>query len=92
MKNVGHIGRFVITSEEAIAKGIRRIVAITGPDAEKAIHRAERMEKRVQALKEKVEADKNLITDRKKYKEVVKEAYDLIEVWLYLESNFFNRD
>ena len=35
LHNVGDIVKFVITSEEAIAKGIRRIVAITGADAEK---------------------------------------------------------
>lgn len=31
----GHVGECVISSEEAIAKGIRRIVALTGPDATK---------------------------------------------------------
>ncbi|VDM35120.1 unnamed protein product [Hydatigera taeniaeformis] len=34
--NVAHIGKFVIVSEEAIAKGIRRIVAVTGPEGERA--------------------------------------------------------
>jgi alanyl-tRNA synthetase len=33
---VGHIGDFVITTEEAIAKGIRRIVALTGDEAKRA--------------------------------------------------------
>lgn len=31
----GHIQSFAIVSEEAIAKGIRRIVAVTGREAEK---------------------------------------------------------
>ena len=31
----GHIQCFAIVSEEAIAKGIRRIVALTGTEAEK---------------------------------------------------------
>ena len=35
LQNSGHIGNFVIASEEAIAKGIRRIVAVTGEEAEK---------------------------------------------------------
>lgn len=87
LRNVGHIGHFVITTEEAIAKGIRRIVAITGPEAEKALHRAERMEKRVRELGKKVEADKNLITDRKKYKDVVNEANDLLVVSIVLSPN-----
>ena len=33
-----HIGSFAIVTEEAIAKGIRRIVALTGSDAEKVIN------------------------------------------------------
>lgn len=37
MKRSGRIGDFVISSEEAIAKGIRRIVAITGPEASKVM-------------------------------------------------------
>lgn len=35
VKRSGNIGDFVISSEEAIAKGIRRIVALTGPEATK---------------------------------------------------------
>ncbi|TNN71123.1 Alanine--tRNA ligase, cytoplasmic [Liparis tanakae] len=35
LKNSGHAAPFVIVSEEAIAKGIRRIVAVTGTEAQK---------------------------------------------------------
>ena len=35
LHHAGHIREFVIASEEAIAKGIRRIVALTGPEASK---------------------------------------------------------
>ena len=35
MQNTGHMKAFSLLSEEAISKGIRRIVAITGPDAER---------------------------------------------------------
>jgi len=35
LHRAGHIRGFVIASEEAIAKGIRRIVALTGPEASK---------------------------------------------------------
>uniref|UniRef100_A0A673NBG7 Alanine--tRNA ligase n=1 Tax=Sinocyclocheilus rhinocerous TaxID=307959 RepID=A0A673NBG7_9TELE len=35
LKNSGHAAPFVIVSEEAIAKGIRRIVAVTGAEAQK---------------------------------------------------------
>ena len=37
LKRTGHMKEFVIVSEEAISKGIRRIVAITGHEAEKVI-------------------------------------------------------
>jgi alanyl-tRNA synthetase len=44
------VGDFVISSEEAIAKGIRRIVALTGPEATRAIKKAEALEQRVNAI------------------------------------------
>uniref|UniRef100_A0A0N5A510 Alanine--tRNA ligase n=1 Tax=Parastrongyloides trichosuri TaxID=131310 RepID=A0A0N5A510_PARTI len=78
LKNVSHIGSLVITTEEAIAKGIRRIVALTGPEAERAIHRAERLEKRVNEFKIVVENDKNVVNDKVKFKELTKQANDLI--------------
>uniref|UniRef100_A0A4W4FZE8 Alanine--tRNA ligase n=1 Tax=Electrophorus electricus TaxID=8005 RepID=A0A4W4FZE8_ELEEL len=42
LRNSAHAGPFVIVSEEAIAKGIRRIVAVTGAEAQKAnlLHQA----------------------------------------------------
>ncbi|KAF6214500.1 hypothetical protein GE061_009243 [Apolygus lucorum] len=46
-----HIGDFVITTEEAIAKGIRRIVALTGPEASKALARCSSLESAVGMLK-----------------------------------------
>ena len=33
LQRAGHIGELLIVSEEAIAKGIRRIVAVTGAEA-----------------------------------------------------------
>lgn len=45
-----HIGSFAIVTEEAIAKGIRRIVALTGDDAEKAHQRADKLDKLVDSL------------------------------------------
>ncbi len=40
LRRAGHMGPFVIASEEAIAKGIRRVVALTGPEANKALNKA----------------------------------------------------
>ena len=51
-------GDFVIAQEEAIAKGIRRIVALTGTEASKATKRAEQLENEVNALKSLAGKDK----------------------------------
>lgn len=56
LKRSGHIGDFVISVEESIAKGIRRIVALTGPEASKAIKKAELLQKEVDAVAVKVDA------------------------------------
>ncbi|XP_041375479.1 alanine--tRNA ligase, cytoplasmic-like [Gigantopelta aegis] len=53
----GHVGDFVIVSEEAISKGIRRIIALTGPEGAKAVHRADVLEREVKELKEKVKTN-----------------------------------
>ncbi|XP_047480705.1 alanine--tRNA ligase, cytoplasmic-like isoform X1 [Penaeus chinensis] len=62
----GHAGDFVIVSEEAIAKGIRRIVAFTGPEAVKALNKASLLENEVNKLKKRI-AENNM-----PFKEVVR--------------------
>ncbi|CAD5208802.1 unnamed protein product [Bursaphelenchus xylophilus] len=79
LKNVGHIGNLVISSEEAVAKGIRRIVALTGPAAVSAIQRANRAEDRVTKLYEKVKNDPKIIEDKAVFKKLIKEANELVE-------------
>ncbi|XP_038069609.1 alanine--tRNA ligase, cytoplasmic-like [Patiria miniata] len=59
LQNSSHIGKFVITSEEAIAKGIRRIQAITGEDAEKAISRGKAMEALIAKLAKEIQDNGN---------------------------------
>lgn len=56
LKRSGHIGDFIISAEESIAKGIRRIVALTGPEASKAVKKAELLQKEVDAIAIKVDA------------------------------------
>ncbi|XP_026685544.1 alanine--tRNA ligase, cytoplasmic-like [Diaphorina citri] len=46
-----HVGDFCISSEEAIAKGIRRIVALSGNEATKAIKKAQVIETEVLNVK-----------------------------------------
>ena len=45
------MGNFIIASEEAIAKGIRRIIALTGPEAAKAIGKANQLQAQVRLFK-----------------------------------------
>ncbi|TFK10928.1 sorting nexin-30 [Platysternon megacephalum] len=73
LQNSSHAGPFVIASEEAIAKGIRRIVAITGAEALKALRNADSLMKSLSALdaKVKVQTAPN--------KDVQKEIADLSE-------------
>jgi alanyl-tRNA synthetase len=52
--NSGHIERFLITDEDAIAKGIRRIIAITGGEALKASKKAAELEKDVADLSKEI--------------------------------------
>ena len=47
---LGHARRLIITSEEAISKGIRRIVAVTGNEAEKAEKLAAKYQAQLDAL------------------------------------------
>jgi len=48
--NSGHINRMVITSEEAIAKGIRRIIAVTGGEAQKCVRKAKLLEESMKKI------------------------------------------
>lgn len=48
--NTKHIGTLVIVTEEAIAKGVRRIVALTGHEAERALKEAAELEQQVQNI------------------------------------------
>lgn len=55
LKRAGHIGKMVIVSEEAIAKGIRRIIALTGTEAVKAQHKVDLLEKSLSQLQKDVD-------------------------------------
>ncbi|KAF5399050.1 Alanyl tRNA synthetase cytoplasmic [Paragonimus heterotremus] len=48
--SVKHIGVLVIVGEEAIAKGVRRIVALTGPEGERALREASELRTEVTSL------------------------------------------
>lgn len=71
----GHIGDFIIASEDAIAKGIRRIVALTGPEATKAIRTAMILQKQLSQFKATIGADMS----GEKSKEYVRKIVGLTE-------------
>ncbi|XP_055839857.1 alanine--tRNA ligase, cytoplasmic [Episyrphus balteatus] len=75
LRRSGHIVDFVISSEEAIAKGIRRIVALTGPEAVKALKKTESFENEINSLKTIIDADK----EGKSSKDHVKKIVELTE-------------
>ncbi|XP_067621830.1 alanine--tRNA ligase, cytoplasmic [Eurosta solidaginis] len=75
LQQSGHVMEFVITSEEAIAKGIRRIVALTGPEAVKALAKADELQKQIEILKSTIENDK----EGKNSKIHVKQIVELTE-------------
>ena len=53
--NSSHIEDFAVLSEEAIAKGIRRIIATTGEDARRAVNKINRLNEQYTKLNETVQ-------------------------------------
>lgn len=88
LKYSGHVGDFVIASEEAIAKGIRRIVALTGPEAARALKRNELLENRLNDLKKVIDDDKN----GEKSKENVKKIVELTEEVSHAVIPYWKKD
>lgn len=87
LTRTGHIGEFVITSEEAIAKGIRRVIAISGPDAQRAINKAEKLEKDL--------ADLETLFKAKKYadqKHATKLTSDLLNDVNSSQTSYWKKD
>ncbi|KAL0274298.1 UNVERIFIED_CONTAM: hypothetical protein PYX00_006755 [Menopon gallinae] len=78
----GHIGDFVISSEEAIAKGIRRIVALTGPEASKAIKKAELFENELNEIKSRIDGGDSSKEISKRITELMEEiSQATIQYW-----------
>lgn len=77
MHYTGHIGDFIIASEEAIAKGIRRIVALTGPEAAKALKKTTLLQNQLTQLQETIEADKSGTNSKEHVKKIVEMTDDI---------------
>lgn len=72
LHRTGHIGEYVIVSEEGIAKGIRRIVALTGPEALKAMNKLVVLENDVNNIANYIKEQKDI-----NQKEITKKIVDL---------------
>lgn len=89
----GHMVDFVITSEEAIAKGIRRIVALTGPEAEKARKKTALLENELNKLKAKIEADTSGATSKDLVKQIVELTEDISQATIpYVKKDEMRND
>ena len=75
LRRAGHMEQMIISSEEAIAKGIRRIVALTGPEAAKAVAKEKLLNSEVEKLKQKV-SSKDLSL-KEKTKLITELGYDI---------------
>lgn len=84
----GHIGDFVIASEEAIAKGIRRIVALTGPEASRALKKTELLQNELNVIKNSIESDK----EGANAKEFVKKIVELTEDISHATIPYWKKD
>lgn len=91
LHNTAHIGDFVIASEDAIAKGIRRIVALTGPEATKAIRTAALLQKRIFELQKMIVMSEIISKEYvRKIVELTEElSHALIPAWL--KAIIFNK-
>jgi len=93
LRRSDHIGEFVIVTEEAIAKGIRRMIAVTGSEANKALHRTKVLEDQCERLKERVTEETkmaNLSSDTQK--QLNKEIVDLGDEMSQASIPYWKRD
>lgn len=89
LKRSGHIGDFVISSEEAISKGIRRIIALTGPEASRAIKKSALFQNEAEIIAEKVNSVTNNANEQKK---IVKRIVELIEEVSQSNISYWKKD
>ncbi|XP_063232495.1 alanine--tRNA ligase, cytoplasmic isoform X2 [Bacillus rossius redtenbacheri] len=88
LQRAGHIGDFVIASEEAIAKGIRRIVALTGPEALKALKKTELLENDLNRLCSELNLEQQQLSS----KDLVKKVVDLTEDISHATIPYWKKD
>ncbi|XP_068620929.1 alanine--tRNA ligase, cytoplasmic [Battus philenor] len=88
LHQTGHIGDYVIVSEEGIAKGIRRIVALTGPEAVKALNKLSVLENEVNIIAEFIKEQSN----DKNLKEIVRKIVDLTNDISHAQISYWKKE
>lgn len=78
MRNSSHIQQFVVLSEEAIAKGVRRIIAVTGTEAVRATGKADKLDQEVKELSSRVQTEV-ASSDKTNVQALGKEIVSLVE-------------
>ncbi|XP_061707882.1 alanine--tRNA ligase, cytoplasmic [Cydia pomonella] len=88
LHQTGHIGEYVIVSEEGIAKGIRRIVALTGPEAIKAVSKLGALENDVNNLANVIKEEGNGFNQ----KDISKRIVDLTNDISQAQISYWKKD
>lgn len=88
LHKTGHIGEYVIVSEEGIAKGIRRIVALTGPEAIKAQNKLSVLENEVNNVASYIKEQ----GDNVNQKDIVKKIVDLTNEISHAQISYWKKD
>ncbi|CAK1603230.1 unnamed protein product [Parnassius mnemosyne] len=88
LHQTGHIGDYVIVSEEGIAKGIRRIVALTGPEAVKALNKLSVLENEVNNIANYIKDE----GDGLNQKEIVKKLVDLTNDISHAQISYWKKE
>ena len=90
LKNSSHMEKFIILSEEAIAKGIRRIIGVTGSEAVKAHKKADSLEKEVNELSELVQSE--VKNNTANLAQLSKKIYNLNETINQSQISYWRKD
>ncbi|GBP64117.1 Alanine--tRNA ligase, cytoplasmic [Eumeta japonica] len=88
LHQTSHIGDYVIVSEEGIAKGIRRIVALTGPEATKSINKLASLENEVNNIANTIKEQ----GDKIDHKEILKQIVELSETVTHAQISYWKKD
>lgn len=92
LKNSAHMERFIILSEEAISKGVRRIIAVTGSEAQKAHKKADQLEKSVQELRTEIDHEIEKNKSGINLKDLNKKIYNLNELINQSQIAYWRKD